>query len=339
MKRHGWLGMWMGLWLVSGGLFSCTTTKPGPASGASPFSFALIGDMPYAVEDVDKFERLIGDVNAESVQWVLHVGDIKTGGTPCTDAYLEGRLALFQQFEKPFIFIPGDNEWTDCHRQSAGEFEPLERLETLRSLFYPNPGYALGQPAYPLTTQATQPGYEEFPEHVRWVQDRVVFAGLHIVGSGNARAPFPGRTDADDREADRRMAAAVRWMEEAFEEAERLDSPGLFLMIHANPGFSPDANPAQRQSFQEFLTALERETIRFGRPVLLAHGDSHYFRIDKPLVSSSSGRRIENFTRVETFGAGDVHWLRVTVDSRGENVFRIEQQIVERNLENHELPD
>ena len=32
-----------------------------------------------------------------------------------------------------------------------------------------------------------------------------------------------------------------------------------------------------------FLQALEQEVVRFGRPVALAHGDSHYFRVDKPL--------------------------------------------------------
>ena len=46
------------------------------------------------------------------------------------------------------------------------------------------------------------------------------------------------------------------------------------------------------------------------------HGDSHYFRIDKPLLDAQ-GRRLENFTRVETFGDNqangnnDVHWVKV----------------------------
>jgi len=35
--------------------------------------------------------------------------------------------------------------------------------------------------------------------------------------------------------------------------------------------------------------------------VAYVHGDSHYFRVDKPFLDAK-GRRLENFTRVETFG-------------------------------------
>jgi acyl-coenzyme A synthetase/AMP-(fatty) acid ligase len=31
------------------------------------------------------------------------------------------------------------------------------------------------------------------------------------------------------------------------------------------------------------------------------------------MIGARSGRRVENFTRVETFGELDNHWLRVTV--------------------------
>jgi len=36
---------------------------------------------------------------------------------------------LFETFEAPLIFVPGDNEWTDCHRQNNGSYDPIERLE------------------------------------------------------------------------------------------------------------------------------------------------------------------------------------------------------------------
>ncbi|MDO8846103.1 MAG: hypothetical protein Q7U98_15805 [Methylicorpusculum sp.] len=56
----------------------------------------------------------------------------------------------------------------------------------------------------------------------------------------------------------------------------------------------------------------EAEAVSYGKPVVLAHGDSHYFRINKPLLGSKSRRRIENIMHVETFGADDVHWSRNT---------------------------
>jgi hypothetical protein len=34
---------------------------------------------------------------------------------------------------------------------------------------------------------------------------------------------------------------------------------------------------------------------------------------------------------VETFGSPDVHWVRATVDSRSEEVFSFEPELVEEN--------
>ena len=42
-------------------------------------------------------------------------------------------------------------------------------------------------------------------------------------------------------------------------------------------------------------------------------------------------RRLANFIRVQTFGTGDVYWVRVTVNPRDPNVFLFEPVIVEEN--------
>ena len=91
-------------------------------------------------------------------------------------------------------------------------------------------------------------------------------------------------------------------------------------------------SPPSGQSRDPHHSALESETIAFGQPVVLVHGDSHYFRIDKPLLGTQSRRRIENFTRVETFGENDNHWLHVTVAPGSPNVFVFDQRIVAENI-------
>ena len=64
----------------------------------------------------------------------------------------------------------------------------------------------------------------------------------------------------------------------------------------AGLGFkSPETRRAT--GFDEFLAALEKETLAFGKPVVYVHGDSHIFRVDKPLFGSTSRRFIENFTQ------------------------------------------
>lgn len=51
---------------------------------------------------------------------------------------------------------------------------------------------------------------------------------------------------------------------------------------------------------------------------MLVYGDSHTCRIDKPKISE---QRLLNFTRVETFGSPDAHWVRASVDTRDPEVF------------------
>ena len=75
--------------------------------------------------------------------------------------------------------------------------------------------------------------------------------------------------------------------------------------------------------------------LAFGKPVVYMHGDTHTFRVDKPLVGSISRRIIENFTRVETIGYPDTHWVRAIVDPNDPNVFSFRQQIVKENLVTH----
>lgn len=311
-----------------------------PPQGQGPFEFALIGDTPYVASNTPDvayppFERLVSEVNGDSkIKWVLHAGDIKNGSTLCSDEMFADRLTRFSEFHKPFIYTPGDNEWTDCHRINNGQYQPLERLAKLRQVFFPTPGVTLGAVAMKVTSQAQVPGYEEFPENVRWTHNGVVFATLHIVGSNNAQAAFQEgssavRTQADDEEVARRNAANLAWLHGTFDEAERDEAPGILIMIQANPGLEFDQSVADRQGYEDFLAALETRAQAYGKPVVLAHGDSHYFRVDKPRLLNQ--RFLGNVTRVETFGAGNVHWIRVSVDPRSEQVFSFQQEIVEGN--------
>ena len=301
---------------------------------AQKFEFAVIGDMPYQDADVQKFETLVNVLNTEKrLQWVLHTGDIKTGGTPCSDEYFKGRFDLYQTIEKPFIITPGDNEWTDCHRPACGNMDPLERLAALRQLFYANPTQSLGKKPMPLASQKDNPGFEAYPENQRWEKKGVWFATCHIVGSQNGTAPFEGRTEANDKEAKDRTEAAIAWLKGTFEQAK--DDLAVLIMIHANPKLELASDPVATKGFHEFLEVLEQEVIRFGKPVLLVHGDSHYFRYDKPLVNRNTQKRIENFTRLEAFGASDIHWTRVTVNAKDPNIFQIRQELIKANFEKH----
>jgi hypothetical protein len=210
----------------------------------------------------------------------------------------------------------------------------LERLAKLREIFYPVPDQTLGQRPMRVETQADDPLHSEFVENVRWTLRQVVFATLHVVGSNNGLAPFDPnasvvRTPADDAEVARRVAAAVAWIEDTYAQAVAEKARGVLFLFQANPGFELPPEDAQRNGFNEVIAALVEGAQAFGKPVILAHGDSHYFRVDKPLREGSAA--IANLTRVETFGDADYHWLRIEVDPRSSEVFTIHQEIVAAN--------
>jgi hypothetical protein len=325
-----------------------------PRHWAAPFEFALIGDTRYNQEGEAQFGPMRDEINGDRrLSWVLHAGDI-LGGTPCTDELHYERLDDFQSFRRPVIYTPGDNEWADCHYSFLGSFNPLERLARLRQIFFANPGSSLG--GYPmfLQTQANQPSFQDYVENVRWVRHGVVFVTVHMIGSGNGLDPWnrdfgaggydPGDT-IDTPRADRlaeveaRVAAGVSWLNESFELAEKIDAAGVFILSHANPGFVTRFETAPSEGHLPWVDAIRRNAVNFQRPVVLAHGDTHTARIDKPLTAATvpadpappAVAQVENFTRVETFGFPDTHWIRVKVDPRSEDVFSFELEVVDAN--------
>ena len=193
-----------------------------PQGRSQRYSFALIGDLPYGVppaSDSPSFERLVATINRQSdLLWVIHTGDIKSSAETCSDEMLRDRLERFSRFRQPFIYTPGDNEWTDCHKVSAGEYEPLERLDRLRELFFDEPGQITGGQGMQVESQRVTPGHETFVENLRWARAGIVFATLHVVGSQNGLAPFDPesfiqRSERDGHEVKQRIAAALAWIE------------------------------------------------------------------------------------------------------------------------------
>jgi hypothetical protein len=167
---------------------------------------------------------------------------------------------------------------------------------------------------------------------VRWSVGGVTFVGLNIPGSNNNLPTTlrSGATVGNLEEYTERNAANLAWMRESFALATQDGRLGLMLFIQGNPfPFSP--NDSNLNGYEEFLAALEGETLKFAKPVVLAHGDSHYFRVDKPLPRPDPDgyrrSRIVNFTRVENFGSPDVHWLRGIVDPRDPALFSFRPEV------------
>ena len=289
--------------------------RPGPGS----FSFGLFGDMPYF-----EFERaaafsIVRDMGEDSLAFVVHTGDIKSGWDRCTDAAMSWNRTLFDNSRHALIYVPGDNDWTDCHRASNGGYDPEERLRRLREIFYPNES-SLGQHPIKLARQSDDPRYRDYRENVRWQHGGVLFVGLNVPGSNNNF----GRSARSDAEYRRRSAANIAWLTQSFELASRRLMRAVVIVMHADPLFELPETEKSRRGYNDFLRHLQAVTIAFGKPVLLAHGDTHHYRVDHPLVDHTTGRPLKTFTRVETFGTPFLGWVKVTVDTATPELFVLE---------------
>ena len=307
----------------------------------SSHALGVWGDVPYSdVQTTSGVPNLIADMNRQRLAFTVHDGDIKAGGSRCDDTVYAQFEAFLNSLRAPAMYTPGDNEWTDCDRPAAGGFDSEERLQHIRANLFDR-ATSHGQRRMRLAVQEAP-----YVENRRWRVDDVVYATLHVVGSDNNL----GDVAPDPVEWAARDAATNEWLRETFDEARRERAAGVLLVIQANPGFDASdptraplrdprtllASTGRPDGFTNFLRALRAETIAFRRPVVMVHGDSHYFRIDQPL-QDEQGRRVENFIRLETpgdnaqNGNNDVHWVKVAVDPSSREVFSFELQVVPGN--------
>ncbi|MEO8193091.1 MAG: metallophosphoesterase [Gemmatimonadales bacterium] len=307
-------------WLVT--LAACGP-PPSNAVPSGSFSFGVFGDGPYQPWEEHRFERVLHDVNRSDVQWLIHVGDILW--YPCSDAAFENRFRYFQSVDHPVVYTPGDNEWTDCYQKRPGGYEPLDRLASIRRIFFAHPTGSLGRHRMELESQGSDSVFAEFVENARWTRGGFVFATIHIVGSDNGLETFPGRTARHDAEVERRTNAAIAWLDETFARAVRDSAKGVVLALHGDMSIESASQP--RPGYAAFLAALRKNVAAFRGQVLLIHGDSHIQRVDHPL-KAPDGRAYENFTRLETFGSPDVGWVRVVVDTVGGRFTTYERRLM-----------
>jgi hypothetical protein len=308
--------------------------------GPETYTIGLFGDMPYNALGRAQYPALLGSINASDAAFSVFDGDLKAGGDGgCVDSLYTTSIANFDRLRRPLVWVPGDNDWTDCWGRygpsSAPFFDPLERLAHERALFA-STSRSLGRQTLTLTRQQPQ-----YPENVRWTYGPVVFIGLNVQGS-NDNYPYAGvdgetRSDTEiarmRAEETARKAADLRWLDAGFSYAKRVGARGVMVIWQADPNFNNEEHLADTRSYDayaEYVNALRDQTLAFRGQVALVHGDSHYFKVDKPLNGPTDGV-LANFTRVETFGARNTHWVSATIDPRDPNLFEFQPRIVPAN--------
>ena len=316
------------------GLAGCAS---GPQAAGPGYSFGVWGDMPYKkAGDDSKLPAVLQSINQSDIAFSIYDGDIKDGSSQCTNEIYTDALKMFGAMVKPVVYVPGDNEWTDCHRLNNGGMDSLERLSHLRKVMFPTLN-SLGQSQLPLEHQGKLG--EKFVENTRFNRGGVVFVGINMPGSNNnlvlnakecsnKSARKAAQCDAGNAEYLERDAANVEWMAASFAQAKAQNAVGLVVVVQADPGFDlPETEDIDESTapgfsgYRFFMDSLVKQTEAFKGQVLLVHGDTHFFKVDKPLYSPT--KVLPNLTRLQTFGSPSLHWVKVTVDINTANVFQI----------------
>ena len=283
---------------------SARRRRPPPRTRARWRSSAT---RPYGDEQEAAFPRLVADVNDDPrrAQTVVHLGDIKNGSSTCDDARLTRLRDLFGTFDDPFLYTPGDNEWTDCHRPAAGGYVPTERLARLRELFYP-------ETEVPVRTQRAP-----FVENQRWSE-----AGVDVRARPRRRQRQRARARGSAAPRRRRSARSgsprsrpARPPRSSGSTA-RSTPPSATRARGVVIGMQADTF-AGSTAFERINDRLEQRAREFRRPVLLLQGDTHVYKTDRPAAA-----RPEPHAASSSRARPPSEWLRLTIDPRSREVFR-----------------
>jgi hypothetical protein len=322
----------------------------------------LVDDLPAAtgiqIPGRQKSNNMITEVNAANVAFSVHDGDTKSGSTECRDSVDDATLAQFNGltwkgnanpgYNRPIVYTPGDNEWTDCHRYlnaktvgaipplprdiAAEKAKPLAKLASIRAKFFAAP-VSQGRTTMPVTAQSG------FPENVRWQRGPVVYVTINQPGSNNNFCSPLQTTDVCNQsgEADARNAANMEWIKAGFRFAKDRDATAIIVTAQGNPNFERNASldlpTYDMNGYVDFLNTMREQTKRFEGQVVYIHGDSHTFTFDQPLLDN--GTPLSNFTRIQTAGKEDTHWVKLTVNPKGPALLTFEAQVVKANLGNN----
>ena len=279
--------------------------------GAS--DFIVLGDMPYGDEPVieERYRKLIRRVNEENPDFVIHLGDTKSGSTLCSDEFYYRQKVFFSIFTAPLLYTPGDNEWTDCHRSNNGGYDPLDRLKMLRKIVFDG-SYFEQSALLGLQSQGTlMEEFSEFIENQMWVSSGTLFLLIHVVGSNNN---MDSGTSLGEREFLLREKANKHWIDSAFDLLQEDRIRDLVVVFHGDP-FVDWMMPKPSLMYPGFSETVGNSLFELAKTtdkkILFIHGDTHRYTWNHPFYAAGHIRG--NVSRLVVPGAKDMRAVKISI--------------------------
>lgn len=308
--------------------FTITIASFSTVAIGQAFKFVALGDMPYSLpQDLRRFENLITEINRLKPSFSIFIGDTKSGSSLCSDEHNQIIKSYFSSFKTPLVYSPGDNEWTDCHRILAGAYDPLERLEVLRTVFF-STNQSLGKNPIRLQRQADLDSrYSKYVENAYWIKNNFLFVSIHIPGSNNNNEG----TESAIKEYQDRNQANLAWIDQAFNLATQRNLNGIIFAYQADMFYKPSQLTSNDSGYRGTLESLISQSEIFNKPVLLIHGDTHRLKIDQPLHRQNQKKVLENVLRLQVMGADQVQAVEIQVNPAQEQPFSFRPIILKEN--------
>jgi len=277
----------------------------------APVTFIVIGDMPYSSKEYQMLRAPDGviyqAIQQENPELLIHVGDLKSGGSACTDkTLLASKSLIYQLNPNRVVYTPGDNDWVDCDRFALPErFEELERLTFIRQHFYKK---QLPDSEHHQNLDSEIKGLVRqsgLIENARWQLDDLYFATVHVPGTNNGRMDIDlGDVNLVLDEADKRDQKNELWLEQLFELAS--NAQGVVISFQADIYHPIDSVMARECTTKERVDCdglmrireqIKRKAIVFKKPVLIIHGDTNAY-----CFQQQAPQKVPNLWRLNALG-------------------------------------
>ncbi len=310
--------------------------QPIRAQDKSPLSFAVVANALNRASDESSVRQMLDAIARDrgDIAFIVYDGNVKGASEPCRDSIFQARHDLLDASRIPLVLLLGQHDWADCGLAQTGAYDPVERLDFVRQLFYPDAN-SLGQSPLTLSRESDVAHFRTFREIVRWQDHGVAFIGLNAPSPNNHYLTAGGRNG----EFEDRAVATSFWLEHAAETARRSEMRALVVILQGDPDFgryerrerfpwlrfSRSSQP--RDGFLELKRSLVKAAETFRGPVIVIHGtetpEPNGFHIDQPL-RNDKGLAVTNLTRVAiAFKRPQAQWLEVQTDARWRSPFRL----------------
>ena len=240
------------------GLFILYLTTLGVSSCASPVIFTAIGDTPYHESDseLELLSETLELIAQKDIPFIVHVGDIFRGWTPCSPDLYEFRASVFRKSSVPFLVTIGDNEFNDC-------FDPKKAQDHFRKIILASPplkqsvmGFNSASEPLHVTRQASM------IENATWQYHNIVFIMFVL-------PDLPGNYPLSKEQISKILEANTRFIHKHFQLAMQNKRDAVVLVTHSEPAL------CHVPGCIEFNATLDKEVKRFTKPVLLINGSNH----------------------------------------------------------------